>query len=301
MKKLHALALAAVYLLAGAVQSCANPPADKTKKNASKDENSVLWEVSGKGLSKPSYLFGTIHMICQADYFWSDPMQQAFDKTDKVCLEMDMDDMTVMAKMQTAFVDQSGKQLKDYFQPADYEKVRKYVKDTLGYNVDMFSKMKPFILVQLMIKKMYPCEQTVAYEEKLMGLAKPANKEIIGLESADEQIAVMNKIEADSIVSSVLRVVNGDNESQAELTKLIAAYKTQSLPELQKLFAETEQMSEEAMKALLEERNTRWIPRMEKMMNGQSVFFAVGAGHLPGDKGVIALLRKQGYTVTPIK
>ena len=63
-------------------------------------DNSVLWEVSGKGLAKPSYLFGTIHMICSADFYMSDQAKKAFGKTDKLILEIDMSDPTQMAAMQ---------------------------------------------------------------------------------------------------------------------------------------------------------------------------------------------------------
>ena len=146
-----------------------------------------------------------------------------------------------------------------------------------------------------------PCETTVAYEMKLMEAAKSNDQEILGLEGVSEQIDLLNSLPADSVVKEVMAVVDGKSETSDAFSKLVAAYKTQDLTELDRLMSSEGGMAGAERGPLLDDRNTRWIPRMEKKMKKNRVFFAVGAGHLPGDKGVLALLRKAGYTVTPLK
>jgi hypothetical protein len=96
-----------------------SPSCSTTKKvSAPAPENALLWELSGKGLTSPSYLYGTIHMICAADYRMSDTITKAFDKSQQLYLELDMDDPAMMMKsMQLAIM--KGKTLKDIFKPDD--------------------------------------------------------------------------------------------------------------------------------------------------------------------------------------
>src|ERR1043165_5626955 len=114
--------------------------------HASDGDKSRLWKISGKNLNKPSYLFGTIHMICPDDYIWTDKMQKSLAKVDEVCFEMDMDDPSVMMTVAMGMIDQTGKTLEEYFTPADYKKIGDYVRDSLGMNITMFQNMKPSAL-----------------------------------------------------------------------------------------------------------------------------------------------------------
>jgi uncharacterized protein YbaP (TraB family) len=283
-----------IALLFFTAPSRAVSPADTSGK-------SLLWQISGKDLVKPSYLFGTIHMICPDDYIWSTKMQQAFSKADDICFEMDLDDPAVMMTIATGMLDNSGKTLQDYFSAADYKKLSAYIKDSLGLTIEMFSTMKPMILPMIFTGKSAYCDIPVSYEEKLTQSAKEQKKDIAGIETPEEQIAVLNSMPVDSVVKEVMDIVNGvEQENDSLFGQLMTAYKTQDLPTLYELMHRSKDLENE-MGAFLDDRNIKWIPRMIDMMDKRSMFFAVGAGHLWGEKGVIHLLRAEGYIVTPVR
>jgi len=95
-------------------------------------------------------------------------------------------------------------------------------------------------------------------------------------------------------------LVNNFHEQKGEFERMVANYKAQNLTALQDEIEQSPDMKGQE-EALLINRNKNWIPRMEGAMQGNSILFAVGAGHLGGDFGVIKLLRDKGYKLTPIK
>lgn len=293
MKRLCAPTLLFLSLLTGYVQSCAQPSNDKMNK-------SLLWKISGKDLVKPSYLFGTIHVVCPENYIWTDKMEAAFKKCDEVCFEMDMDDPVVMLSVSEGLKDNSGKTLKDYFTPEDYAKLSTYMRDSLGMSIMMFNTMRPAILPFIFSGKSSHCEVSISYEDTLMKAAHSAGKDVKGLENPEEQIALFNILPADSVIKDVMNIVNGVKQEDTNYHKLIAAYTSQDIPALYEMIRATNDLGSNA-DAFIDERNIKWVPRMVDMMDQKSMFFAVGAGHLWGDNGVINLLKKEGYTVSPVK
>ncbi len=265
-------------------------------------ERSLLWEISGNGLKKPSYLFGTIHLICRPDYVWSEKMTKAFDGTEKVCLEMDLDDMNVMMEVSSGLMDKTGKKLSSYFSKSDYARLKAYMKDSVGMDLTMFEMMKPVALQTMMVTKSTSCDDAASYEDSLMKIAKTQGKELLGLESAKDQLDALESIPVDTVIAGIMEVVDGkDNgEGEAEYSKLVAAYRAQDIALMQKLIVESEGLGGKA-KTLVDDRNKKWIPLIGEMMKNNSVFFAVGAGHLAGKNGVISLLRASGYTVKAVK
>lgn len=251
-------------------------------------------------MTQPSYLFGTIHVICPADYLWTTKMIAALNESKKVCFEMDLDDPNVMMQVATAMMDKNGKNLKDYFTAEQYDKLARYVKDSLGSDITMFQQFKPVALETLMEGKTAGCDNPVSYEEKIMATAKQGNKEVLGLETPQEQIAVLETIPVDSVIKDVMDVVNNKQQDAGDYDKMISAYKNQDLPALYAILKDSKEMGGNDMKNFLDERNKKWIDRMADKMEQSSVFFAVGAGHLWGTNGVINLLRKAGYKVEPI-
>ncbi|PZF73631.1 TraB/GumN family protein [Taibaiella soli] len=271
----------------------------RAQKTATVNGHSLLWRIEGKGLSKPSYLFGTIHIICSDDYLWTDKMKQCLHAADKVCLEMDMDDPALLTEIATGMVDKDGKQLKDYFTPEEYKKISDYMRDSIGTDIRFIQQMKPAILLSLFASKSLDCPSQVSYESNIMEDAKKDNKEIIGLEAAKEQLDLLNDIPADSIVKEVLASIDQPADTRQEYAALVAAYKAQDLPKLYDLIQNSRDVGEDTGE-FLDARNKKWISRISEKVKNNSVFFAVGAGHLWGKNGVIQLLKDAGYKVTPV-
>jgi len=263
-------------------------------------DKSLLWEISGNGLAKPSYLFGTIHVICAGDYLWTKPMERSLAAAGKVCFEMKLDDPALLADAAKSFMDTTGKRIKDYYTPQQYQFLKKFMKDSLGMDIFLYQSMKPIALQSMLEVKSSGCKDQVAYEEKIMGSAKEQGKEVLGLEALSEQTDALASMPDDSVAQELLRDMHDLTKGRQEFQQLVHAYLQQDLPKLYDLLNVPGDNSMD-MTVLLDDRNKRWIPRMGKMMQESSVFFAVGAGHLWGTNGVISLLRKSGYTVEPLK
>lgn len=288
MTKTFLIALAAMFAVAA---SYAQKSADT--------ENSLLWEISGKGLTSPSYLYGTIHVICKEDFQFSSTLKEKFTNAKNVYLEIDMDDPGMMMKMASLMI-MKDKSLKDLMSPEDYKFLSAYVQDSLRMPMMMFNKMKPITLISLLSTKTLPCSSSESYEQTMIGMAKAQKKDIKGLERVEDQMAVFDKIPDSVEVQMVLDMIRKMPEQKTQFAKMVEAYKKQDLKGLSEEISESPDMKgyEEI---LLGNRNRNWIPVMESAMKEGNTLFAVGAGHLPGKDGVIELLRKAGYTVKPVQ
>ncbi|OIN58113.1 TraB/GumN family protein [Arsenicibacter rosenii] len=264
-------------------------------------DKSLLWKISGNGLTKPSYLFGTIHLICPTDFSLSDSTKNAMAQTGQVYLEIDMDDPALMTTMQKSMMNTSGKPLKDLLSADDYKLLDDYYTANLHMGLSQLSMMKPFALMSLQYMALLNC-QPQSYEMTFTQMAGTQKKEVLGLETIDDQMSIFDKMPAEKMAQQLVDMVKKKDEATNEFRQLITLYKAQDLEGLRKLmdasqFSEFEGFEE----VLLDQRNIKWIPVIEKAAKEKPTFFAVGAGHLAGEKGVIRLLRQKGYTVQPVK
>ena len=277
-----------------AIASCSS----QKKAQSPAAENALLWEISGKGLKDPSYLYGTIHMICSVDYRMSDTIVQAFDRSRQLYLELDMDDPSMTMKtMQLAIM--KGKTLKDIFKSDDYKKLEAYVKDKLGMPMMMLNMLKPIAITSLISAKSMPCDKMESYEQHFQDMAKAHKMELKGLETLEYQFGVFDKIPDSAQARMIMDMIADDKKSQAEFQTMVDAYKRRDLNALGSEIGDAPDLAGYE-DILLNQRNANWVPVMEKAMAEMPSFFAVGAGHLPAKDGVIALLRKAGYTVKPV-
>ncbi len=281
-------------LLLGATLCVAQAGKKKTVVN----NKSLLWKVSGNGLQRPTYLFGTLHIICPADYVWTPAMKKALDACDKVAFEMDMDDPALGPKMTASMMLPNGKTLKDFYTEADYKKLTELAAKS-NIPIQMMQGFKPFALVSFLYLKAVSCSLPDSYEGNITKLAQADGKEILGLETVEEQMKVVESMNSDSIAQSVLHIAEDLDSFKSTFNQMLTVYKKQDLPTLYQLILESPDYKED-LDALLFDRNRKWVPIITGMAHKQSTFIAVGAGHLWGDKGVIELLKQQGYTVTPV-
>jgi uncharacterized protein YbaP (TraB family) len=267
--------------------------------SAHSQEKSLLWEITGNGLTKPSYVYGTIHMICPKDYLMTDSTKATFERAEQVYLELDMDDPTLMAKMMQTSMLTNGKKLKDYLSADDYAFLDNHFKERTKMSLAMYNGLKPFTVMSMVYLTLLDC-QPQSFELMFTQMATNAKKELLGLESVEFQMGIFDQIPYEKQAQMLVDIVRKKAESTKEFEKMVALYKTQDLEALVKLMDESDWDYNGYENILLANRNANWIPIMEKAMQAKSSFFAVGAGHLAGEKGVLKLLKKKGYTVKAI-
>lgn len=265
------------------------------------DNKSLLWRISGKGLQRPSFVFGTMHLLCKEDYQWTEAMERSFHATDEVCFEMDLNDPALPMQVAMGMMSQDGRQLKDYFSSEEYQLVEGFITDSLSMNMAMLQQMKPAALLSLFATKVINCSEPVSYESLILESAKMAGKEISGLETAQEQIALFDRLPGDSVVRQLVSLTQDYQKERKEYHRMLEAYRKQDIVALYEMVKETRKEGPALMDLFLDERNVRWVELMEEKMEQRPVFFAVGAGHLWGEQGVLQLLKTQGYAVVPVK
>ncbi|MGB4845812.1 MAG: TraB/GumN family protein [Ferruginibacter sp.] len=277
----------------------AQTPAQNLKTNA--DGNTLLWEISGNGITKPSYLFGTFHLLCKEDIHFSNACKQAIANSHEIYLELDMDDPATVFGAIKLMSMKDKRKLKDLYTPEAYERVVSFFKDSMQTSIGMFQNMKPFFLVALLYPKMMPCDAISGVEQEIMSIAKENDKEIKGLETMAFQAAVFDSIPYEKQAEELLHAIDSMDNSKKYFALMNQAYKEQDMKEIEKLVFDKEFGMEGNQEILLDGRNKNWVSQLKPIMKDNTVFVAVGTGHLVGENGLINLLRKEGYTVRPLE
>lgn len=267
----------------------------------------LLWKVEGKNLSAPSYVFGTIHIIPREDFFLPVGFDDVFKKVDKVVFEIDMDEMSDMGSMMDMMGNlmmNNGMSLNKLLTPAEYAEVSAYF-EKMGLPMFLLDKVKPMFLSMLAEVNMSPddmqSDEIISYEMDLYNKANTDGLTVGGLETMAYQMSLFDSIPYKDQALMLLEAVRGVTASDDSFDEIVDLYKHQNIEGMVSM------MDNEGggdfyghADILLTNRNQNWIPLMAKKMEKGPVLFAVGAGHLGGQVGVIRLLRKEGYTVTPV-
>jgi uncharacterized protein YbaP (TraB family) len=267
-----------------------------------KEKSSLLWEISGKELKSPSWLYGTIHMLCPQDLHFSTATLDALKQSKSLYLEINMEDQQEMQELQSALVMPEGYSFKNLMTEAEYEQLSAWCRDSMHIDLSMLDRLKPLVLITLVSKQYFTaaCKEPASCELEFIKLAKAQQLPVRGLEKVSDQLAIFDSIPDKEEVQIILRTINESDKSRDLYQRMRLAYTNQDISALSDLMAETEDMVK-YKDILLDNRNRNWISTITGEAGKASTFFAVGAGHLGGNAGVIALLRKEGYTVKAVQ
>lgn len=265
------------------------------------EESSLLWSIEGNGIKKGSYLFGTMHIIEKEYFFFPKKLEKIASKSDLIALELaeiPSEDslMKYILLKEGSFFDYFSVEQTDSILQWAYKEM-KMTENTFR---STFSKFKPFVIVQLAVQMKF-LGKTESYEQTIMELAKRNDVKIYGLETIDEQMAIFDSLSDEQQAEMVMENVRGTIDETQELKHLMQVYQDQDIDSLYSLIVNQDGVISEEQNSFLDERNQKWIPLIEFQINTQPTFIAVGAGHLGGPNGLIRLLEKKGYALSPIK
>ncbi len=258
-------------------------------------ENTLLWEISGNGLSKPSYLFGTFHLICPDDYILREKVTKSLSISEQLVTEINLTDTTEMNALMN--LSKAEVPLSKKLSVEKYKELEVGLKSQ--YNIEL-KQFDPFTIETIgsaINFSAFACQQYKFYEVELIKLAKKQHKAFLGLEKVADQKIVMKKAAGENYVFQLLK---NKEPFLAAYKALIQYYKTEDLDKLNTLSRSSLMMDVESKKWMLTNRNYNWVKKLPAIMKEKSSFIAVGAAHLGGDDGLIQLLRQLGFAVTPI-
>lgn len=266
----------------------------------SEQSSSLLWEISGNKVKSPSYIFGTMHLIPEKDFLFPETLKKKVASSD--ILVMEIGGLSEQFKAMQLMMLDSGSMF-DPFTEAQLDSIFTYGEENLGFTEEMmrmsFNKMKPFVLIQLFMKESFG-DNPQSYEMTLEKIAKEHDVEIIGLETIEEQMGFIDNLSQEDQVEMVMESIRSEDGGLSETRELTNIYLSQKIDSLYN-FTTSKDISPEFEENFLIKRNQNWIEPISKIIKKNKAFIGVGAAHLGGPEGVIELLRKEGYTLTPVQ
>lgn len=261
-------------------------------------ENSLLWKIEGKGI-QPSYVFGTFHLLPQADFNMKQHVKQAMISCDQLVLELDMDDPQMQMDMMSNMNMQDSVKLSSLLNEEEYQLVKDRLFAATKMPLEMMDSYKPFF-VATMLQYDFIQGDVASFEGSFVQLAIEHQKEILGLETVGEQMSIFDSIPYQQQADDLVEMLKEDKDMSALFDEMIEVYKQEDIEALDRSMHE-EMDDPLQFNLLITDRNKRWVPRIAEVAAEKSSFIGVGAGHLGGEFGLIQLLMDAGFEVTPVQ
>ncbi|MBL7951584.1 MAG: TraB/GumN family protein [Flavobacteriales bacterium] len=265
-------------------------------------EPTLLWRITTPGIPASSYLYGTVHSKDDRAYQFGDSVLPALDRCAVAAGELDLS--TANAEMGMALLTtmrMSGdRKLEDLYKKKDWKRVDAAIQEGMGFMAPMTMRMKPFFVMALLTENAMDGDQDQVLDEFLQQRAKANGQRVMGIETVKEQMAAVDAIPIEEQAAMLLDHVDHKGY-QDQMDAMLDVYARQDIEQLIDVAEKTGTMPDSFERSLLTERNARMVQRMDKLLrDGGSIFFLIGAAHLPRPDGLIAGLRAQGHTVEAV-
>ncbi|MCC5943147.1 MAG: TraB/GumN family protein [Balneolaceae bacterium] len=262
--------------------------------------SSLLWKIEADHLDAPSWLFGTMHLICSEDFTVGRSVTDALDQSEMLTLEIDLSDPGVQQQMMQMAIHPENRNITESISREEAELLDRFFTENFGAGIDQFGLMKPFTLISMMMTATVVCEEEQAsYEYYLLLRAAERELPMSGLETVDFQMSLFDEIPESIMIDELVKMVSDPEDGIQQFKDMTQDYVNSDIEALYTTILEDD-FWHDYKDLLLDARNRAWISQISELASEQPTFFAVGAGHLAGENGVIELLLNEGYTVTPV-
>ncbi len=259
-------------------------------------KHQLLWEIKHKNTNKVSYLYGTIHLQDKRVFNFSDSLIPAIKRSEVFALEIHPDSV-MPGLISTLLVPDSNNIYKEVLSVEEYALLSERFEAINNTPLEDFYTKNPFIIESLLTQETSKIDDMPNFlDGYLYGIAYTNNLKIAGLERLEDQMPEINTLDSVAVRETVLEILSKPiNQVDAQLEQMIALYINGDLDAFLDYINAYDGIDERLIK-----RNLVMLNSMIKIMQTQSLFAAVGTAHLPGEQGLIALLKKNGYTVKPV-
>jgi len=265
--------------------------------------NALLWKVTGNGLKKPSYIFGTYHFLTNGFVDTIQAVKNAYAASEAVVGELNIDSSIQTPMMEASLL--KGTTLQQELSDTLYTTAGNWLKEEAGFDIAQLNQVSPFAVMSIAMaitqQKYYPNQPgEVQLDTYFQQAAKKEGKKVMGLETIQMQInALFGQLTLQRQVT-LLSELFKEKDGLKEMIRIMnTAYTSENLDALEQLMVGSSYRPEER-KALLDDRNNYWMQQLPGLMAEQALFVAVGALHLVGKTGLINQLKEKGYIVTPV-
>ena len=267
----------------------------------------LLWKISGHGLEKPSYLFGTHHLI-PIQFLDSVPgLYKAFNSTQTVVSEVVLNNLDTAPAIQRAALLPDSITIQTLLSKTDYDFANEEITKTLRMSVNSLNKMHPSLIAKFYELELYKTvehfDENTKSDSYFQLVAAQKGIPVVGLETVEKQLNLLFPKNYQKEAQLLIETIRNKDKLIGEINEMNQMYRKAKIYELEKLASQSNKrwnVSEEENYVLVDERNIDWIRQLPELLNKSSCFIAVGVLHLPGTNGLINLLKKEGYKVTAI-
>jgi len=258
--------------------------------------NSLLWRISGNGLKSPSYLFGTLHLNDERIFNFGDSVYQAILNSDGFAMELSPQQLTLIVIDQIKQKIVNSKKISEVLSESDYKKYSPRLAKKMGKvpaditTEDVIKEKNKWISEKFKSGKMQTFVDVYLYD-----IARRKGKWTGGVEDLQDQASLVSNVVDKSDIVELL--VTDYGKGNHELENMINAYAMENLNAIAKMSSSQDSLYNDKV---VVRRNIRMSERMDSMSRVRTMFYAVGAAHLPGPTGIIELLRKKGFQVEPV-
>ncbi len=270
---------------------------------AAQSQQSLIWEVSGNGLTKKSYIMGTLKFIGEKEFYMPPKASELIKQSEIFAIEDEVDHHA-QHELNTALHFPKGQTLSDVLSADDYKKVKDTFQKEFGINAATFDKkyshIKPLPL-SIIMTRLSLGEKVRFYDIELLLIAKKHDVDAYSLEPIEREAEALNSFSMEEQVKALIHSVTNFSQQKDEFKKLMSDYRTANAEEIYDYTLHPLENNPRFIEEFYYKRNAEWLPKIEKMMNEDAAFIALGISHLEGEKGILKLLEGKGYKLTPVK
>ena len=262
--------------------------------------NSLLWRIGGKDLKTNSYLFGTIHIKDKRVFNLNDSIIYALQNSEIFAAEVNLDSLTKYFLNDKNTFDRKSVTLKDVLNDAEILLLDDKAKKLLGKSLKEFNYYDARMILYEFENDEFAKDMPYALDAYLYKIARANNNTISQLEKIEDQVRIFVDMDNETISKSLKDIIYDTTDVNVLYEQLVDAYLESNLNKLEGIFSKWSNEYQSFSDKILIKRNYQMADNIEKMVNNNSCFFAVGSGHLIGDEGLIELLKGKGFIVEPV-
>ncbi len=259
-------------------------------------KKTLLWQLTADADASPSYLFGTMHVRDRRAFRYETIVHECIDQCEALATEFNLDELATAADPSFSLLP-DGMTLDQLMPPRQYDKMRRILKKAVGIDVQTLRRLRPIMVSTLIDNQILTHDHPVALDEHLWQYAKQRGKKCMGIETLEEQRAILRHISLEYQVQSLLWTSRHIRRHRRHLLRLAELY---SAGEIYRLYQTARRNAHQLRHLLLYGRNRLMADRIAVIIREQPTVCAVGAGHLAGGKGVLRLLKSKGIAVRPV-
>ena len=266
-------------------------------------ESSILWEINGNGMAKPSYLFGSLKFIGEKEYYLPKEVTEKIKQSVLFAIE-DQVDHHAQHELNKALYFPKGETLATHLSPDNYNKVVSFFETEFKIPKKQFeakyAQLKPLAL-SISMTRLSLGEKVKFYDIELLKFAKKNRVRAYSLEAVEREAEALNTFSIEDQTVALMHSVDNFEKQKVEFQKLMKDYPQGKLDEIFEYTLHPLENNQQFVETFYYARNKEWMTSIEKMIQENVAFISVGISHLEGDGGLLNLFKEKGYTLTPIK